>query len=63
MPTCLIASARLAAFGSATAIWLSPVRWISGSATPSWSMRLRMTSIARSSASGVTGVVFDGLAW
>ena len=62
MPTCSIASARFLTTGSATLICVSPVRWISGSETPSWSMRSRMTSIARSIASGVTGVAFVGLA-
>jgi hypothetical protein len=41
--------------GSATLICLLPACWISGSATPSWSTRSRMTSIARWIASGPGG--------
>ncbi len=40
--------------GSATTIWSSPWVWISGSATPNESTRLRMISTDRSMASGVT---------
>ena len=63
MPTCSIASARFLTAGSATLIWLLPLRWISGSATPIWLTRFWMTSIARSSASCViTGFALVGLA-
>ena len=41
----------------------APERWISGSATPRASTRWRMMSIARSTESPVTCVVFVGLAW
>src|SRR3989304_3603187 len=40
--------------GSSPMMRRSPSRWIVGSTTPSWSMRLRMTSIAASTASAVT---------
>ena len=50
--------------GRPTVIRLPPVVWISGSATPSWSTRLRMMSTARWSASGVTfGVWAVGWPW
>jgi hypothetical protein len=40
--------------GSPTEIWVWPARWISGSATPSESTRLRIVSMASSTACGVT---------
>ena len=49
--------------GSETWIWSEPVRLISGSATPSWSTRSRMMSIARFSESGVTADWRVGLPW
>src|SRR3990172_6197290 len=39
--------------GSSTMMRRSPSRWIVGSTTPSWSMRLRMTSIAASTAAAL----------
>ncbi len=44
-------------------IWSEPERWISGSATPSWSTRSRMMSSERWIASPVTCENFVGLAW
>ena len=53
----------LSAPGSATTIWSSPCVWISGSATPNASTRLRMISTERSIASGVTSLVSVGWPW
>ena len=48
--------------GSETTIWSVPCFWISGSATPNALTRLRMISIERSIASGVTLLRGRGLA-
>ena len=59
-PTWSIASCAFWTFGSPTEIWVSPIRAISGSETPSVSTRSRMMSIARSTSSpsgpGTAGV-------
>ena len=54
VPTCSMARSALSTSGSATVIWLAPERWISGSETPSASVRRRMVEIASSTACGVT---------
>ena len=45
------------------AVQVPAERWIWGSATPSWSTRLRMMSIARLIESPVTFVCLVGLPW
>ena len=54
VPTWSIARSALLTFGSPIEIWFAPARWISGSDTPSASVRLRMVSIASSIDCGVT---------
>jgi hypothetical protein len=49
--------------GRPTEICFCPRRWISGSATPSWSTRSRMMSIERSIAAGVTSLWGVGSPW
>jgi hypothetical protein len=54
VPTWSIARSALLTLGRPIEIWLEPARWISGSDTPSASVRLRMVSIASSIDCGVT---------
>jgi hypothetical protein len=54
----------LSTSGRPIEISFSPARWISGSETPSESVRLRIVEIASSIASGVTSGTFGvGRAW
>jgi hypothetical protein len=54
VPTCWRARSAFCTSGSPTEICSCPERWISGSDTPSASTRLRIVSIASSTACGVT---------
>jgi hypothetical protein len=63
LPTCSCARVVLLTFGRETVISSSPERWISGCATPIWSTRLRMMSIARFSDSVSTFDCAVGLPW
>ncbi len=62
VPTCAAASSAFSTSGSATVICSVPDCWISGSATPRESTRLRMISIARLIASELTDSCAAGLA-
>jgi len=63
-PTCAIARSAFSTSGRPIEIWSGPERWISGSETPSASVRLRIVSSASSSASGVTvGTCGVGCPW
>jgi hypothetical protein len=62
VPTWRVASSAFVTSGRATEICVWPERWISGSATPSWSTRSRMMSMERSTASFVTSDCLVGLA-
>ena len=64
VPTCSIARSAFCTSGRPTEIWSRPERWISGSETPSESVRLRIVSIASSTACGVTvGTCGVGRPW
>ena len=54
VPTWAIARSAFCTSGSPTEIWSRPERWISVSVTPSEFVRLRIVSIASSTACGVT---------
>ena len=61
-PTCWIARSEFCTSGRPIEIWSLPERWISGSDTPSASVRLRIVSSASLSACGVT-VGTCGVGW
>ena len=64
MPTCCSARAAFGTPGRPIEIWSVPAFWISGSDTPSASVRLRIVSIALAIASGVTFGTFGvGRPW
>ena len=64
MPTCWMARSAFFTAGRPIEIWSRPERWISGSDTPSASVRLRIVSIASSSACWVTtGTCGVGWPW
>ncbi len=54
VPTCSIARSTFCTSGRPIEICVAPERWISGSDTPSASVRLRIVSIESSIACGVT---------
>jgi hypothetical protein len=64
VPTCSIARSVFLTSGSPIEIWSLPACWISGSETPSASVRLRIVSIASSIAAEVTsGTCGVGRPW
>ena len=64
VPTCSMARSAFCTSGRPTEIWSRPERWISGSDTPSASVRLRIVSTASSSACWVTSGTWGvGVPW
>jgi hypothetical protein len=64
VPTCCSARAAFCTSGRPIEIWSAPERWISGSETPSASVRFLIVLIASSIASGVTrGTCGVGWPW